>query len=396
VLESVKRWWPLVAILALAFNLRPVAVSIGPVLAEISADIGLDGVTAGLLTSLPTLCFAAFGALAPWVSQRIGVVPTVGVALFALLAGQIGRLLMHSPAPFLAFSALALAGMALANVLMPTLVRLHYPHRVGTATALYSLTLTLGVTMASAATVPIAQQLGGWRTALGVWIAGGLAALVVWIPLLLKATRGTTTAGARVTLGRIARTPLGWALAVFFGIQSAQAYSIFGWLPSVYRSAGLSEIEAGYMLGIATGVGILPAFVVPVLAARLRHPSRLFLTIMAFLVAGYVGLMLAPSSAPWLWAAFLALGQASFPLILALFGIRARTPGATAALSGFAQSVGYTLATLGPMSFGVLHGATGAWTASISLQLALCVPMIVAGLYACRPLLIEDQLERVA
>jgi CP family cyanate transporter-like MFS transporter len=395
VLESLKRWWPLVAILALAFNLRPVAVAIGPVLAEISADIGLDGVTAGLLTSLPTLCFAAFGAVAPWVSQRIGVVPTVGLALAALLAGQVGRLLMHSPGPFLALSALALAGMALANVLMPTLVRLHYPHRVGTATALYSLTLTLGVTMASAATVPIAQQLGGWRGALGVWIASGLAALVVWTPLLLGSVRGATAKGSRVSLGRVARTPLGWALAVFFGIQSAQAYSIFGWLPSVFRSAGLSDIEAGYMLGIATGVGILPAFVVPVLAARLRHPSRLFLTIMAFLVAGYVGLMLAPSSTPWLWAALLALGQASFPLILALFGIRARTPGATAALSGFAQSVGYALATLGPMSFGVLHGATGSWTASISLQLALCVPMVVAGLYACRPLLIEDQLERV-
>ncbi len=395
VLESLKRWWPLVAILALAFNLRPVAVAIGPVLAEISADIGLDGVTAGLLTSLPTLCFAAFGAVAPWVSQRIGVVPTVGLALAALLAGQVGRLLMHSPGPFLALSALALAGMALANVLMPTLVRLHYPHRVGTATALYSLTLTLGVTMASAATVPIAQELGGWRDALGVWIASGLAALVVWTPLLLGSVRGATAKGSRVSLGRVARTPLGWALAVFFGIQSAQAYSIFGWLPSVFRSAGLSDIEAGYMLGIATGVGILPAFVVPVLAARLRHPSRLFLTIMAFLVAGYVGLMLAPSSTPWLWAALLALGQASFPLILALFGIRARTPGATAALSGFAQSVGYALATLGPMSFGVLHGATGSWTASISLQLALCVPMVVAGLYACRPLLIEDQLARV-
>lgn len=323
------------------------------------------------------------------------MVPTVGLALAALLAGQVGRLLTHSPGPFLALSALALAGMALANVLMPTLVRLHYPHRVGTATALYSLTLTLGVTMASAATVPIAQQLGGWRAALGVWIAGGLAALVVWAPLLLAGARGATAKGARVSLGRVARTPLGWALAIFFGIQSAQAYSIFGWLPSVYRSAGLSEIDAGYMLGIATGVGILPAFVVPVLAARLRHPSRLFLTIMAFLVAGYVGLMLAPSSTPWLWAALLALGQASFPLILALFGIRARTPGATAALSGFAQSVGYAIAALGPMSFGVLHGATGSWTASISLQLALCVPMVVAGLYACRPLLIEDQLERV-
>ncbi|MFT3889495.1 MAG: MFS transporter [Arachnia sp.] len=395
-LEYLKRWWPLVAILALAFNLRPVAVSVGPVLADISADIGLDGVTAGLLTALPTVCFAAFGALAPWVSQRLGVVPTVGLALGALVVGQVGRLTTHSPIGFLALSAFALAGMALANVLMPTLVRMHYPGRVGLATALYSLTLTLGVTTASVATVPLAHALGGWRSALGVLLVGGVAAFAVWAPLLVRARRAGSATGPRVSLSRVARTPLGWALAVLFGIQSAQAYSIFGWLPSVYRSAGLSEVDAGFMLGIATGVGIVPAFAVPAFVSRMAHPNRLFLGIMAFLVAGYAGLLSAPSTLPWLWATFLALGTASFPLVLALFGIRARTPAATAALSGFAQSVGYGFATLGPLSFGVLHGATGSWTAPIWFQLALCVPMTVAGLYSCRPLTIEDQLAAAA
>lgn len=394
-LESVKRWWPLVALLALAFNLRPVAVAVGPVLTDISADIGLDGVTAGMLTALPTVCFAAFGALAPWASRLLGVVPTIGIGLVALLAGQAGRLAVGSPGAFLALSALALAGMALANVLMPTLVRVHYPDRIGTATALYSLTLTLGVTTASAATVPVAHALGGWRSALGVWIVTGAVALAIWAPFLLRARSAPRGDGRGVSLGLIARTRLGWALALLFGIQSAQAYSIFGWLPSVFQSAGLSELDAGYMLGIATGVGILPAFAVPVLVGRMAHPGGLFLGIMAFLIAGYIGLLAAPSALPWLWAAFLALGQASFPLVLALFGLRAHTPGATAALSGFAQSVGYAIATLGPLSFGVLHQATGSWVVPLSVQLALCAPMIVAGLYACRPAMIEDELARL-
>lgn len=391
----IGRWWPLIALLALAFNLRPVAVSIGPVLTEITSDIGLDGTTAGLLTSLPTICFATFGALAPWVARRIGDHRAIALALLALLVGQLARLFTHSSAAFLAASALALGGMALANVLMPSLVRQHYPTRVGMATALYSLTLTIGVTVAAMATMPLAHALGGWRSALGAIAIAALLALLCWLPMLRgDAARGPQ--GAAVTLRQIARTPLGWALAVFFGIQSAQAYSIFGWLASVYRSAGLDDIQAGLMLGIATGVGLLPAFLIPTYVARTPNPTGLFLIIMGFLVAGYLGLMFAPLTLPWLWALFLALGTASFPLLLALFGTRARTPAATAALSGFAQSIGYLIATLGPLSFGILHSIFGRWEPSITVQLALVIPMTIAGLYACRPREIEDQLPGAA
>ena len=390
--DALRRWWPLVALLALAFNLRPVAVSVGPVLAEISGDIGLSGSLAGLLTSLPTICFAVFGALAPAVARRFGDHMAIGIALVLLIVGQVGRLMVDGSASFLLLSMVALSGMALANVLMPSLVRRHYPGRIGMATALYSLTMTIGVTLASATTVPLANALGGWRAAFAAWVVAAAAALLCWLPLLGQREPVRSHELARVTLGQIARTRLGWALAVFFGIQSSQAYSIFGWLPSVYRSAGLDEVQAGLMLGIATGVGIIPAFLIPAYAARTRNPSVLFVSLMVFLVAGYLGLMLAPTSAPWLWAVFLALGTASFPLLLALFGTRARTPVATAALSGFAQSVGYVIATLGPLSFGILHARTDSWTPSIVLQLVLVVPMLIAGLYACRPLLVEDQL----
>ncbi len=390
--DALRRWWPLVALLALAFNLRPVAVSVGPVLAEISGDIGLSGSLAGLLTSLPTICFAVFGALAPAVARRFGDHLAIGIALVLLIVGQVGRLMVDGSASFLLLSMVALSGMALANVLMPSLVRRHYPGRIGMATALYSLTMTIGVTLASATTVPLANALGGWRAAFVAWVIAATAALLCWLPLLGQREPVRSHELARVTLGQIARTRLGWALAVFFGIQSSQAYSIFGWLPSVYRSAGLDEVQAGLMLGIATGVGIIPAFLIPAYAARTRNPSVLFVSLMVFLVAGYLGLMLAPTSAPWLWAVFLALGTASFPLLLALFGTRARTPVATAALSGFAQSVGYVIATLGPLSFGILHARTDSWTPSIVLQLVLVVPMLIAGLYACRPLLVEDQL----
>ena len=390
--DALRRWWPLIALLALAFNLRPVAVSVGPVLAEISGDIGLSGSLAGLLTSLPTICFAVFGALAPAVARRFGDHMAIGIALVLLIVGQVGRLMVDGPASFLLLSMVALSGMALANVLMPSLVRRHYPGRIGMATALYSLTMTIGVTLASATTVPLANALGGWRAAFAAWVVAAAAALLCWLPLLGQREPVRSHELARVTLGQIARTRLGWALAVFFGIQSSQAYSIFGWLPSVYRSAGLDEVQAGLMLGIATGVGIIPAFLIPAYVARTKNPSVLFVSLMVFLVAGYLGLMLAPTSAPWLWAVFLALGTASFPLLLALFGTRARTPVATAALSGFAQSVGYVIATLGPLSFGILHARTDSWTPSIVLQLVLVVPMLIAGLYACRPLLVEDQL----
>ncbi|MGV8845902.1 MFS transporter [Tessaracoccus sp.] len=385
----------LIAILLLAFNLRPVATSVGPVLQQITSDFAMGGATAGLLTSLPALCFSVFGALAPAIASRIGPHRTIGIALVALVLGQAGRAWVPTTWAFLLLSVVALGGMALSNVLLPSLVRLHFPTRVGLATSLYSLSLTLGVTLASAATYPLALALGGWRGAFTAITVLGLAALLCWLPMLRHSRLPHSTGHEHdhISVAAVARTRMGWAMAVMFGIQSSQAYTVFGWLPTIYVDAGLSEVSAGLMLGIATGAGIIPSFFTPIYASRKAEPVGLFLIIMVFLVAGYVGLWVAPTTLPWLWAIFLAFGTASFPLILALLGLRSRSASGTAALSGFTQSVGYLIAATGPFIVGVLNARTNEWGWSIGFQLLLVIPMTIVGVKCCRTWLIEDELK---
>lgn len=385
-------WTILLPILLLALNLRPVAVSVGPVLTDISSDLGMSGTESGLLTALPALCFAAFGAITPELSRRVGMHVTVAIGLVALIVGQVARASVTSPWGFLGWTVVALAGMALCNILLPGLIRLHFPNRIGLATSLYSLVMTLGVTAASVGTVPLAQALGGWRAAFTAAAGIAVAGMLCWLPLLrLNSGRHGRNASSGITLGQVARTRMGWLMAVFFGLQSAHAYSIFGWLPTIYMDAGLSQVDAGIMLGLATGVGIVPSFLVPRYAARMSSPVGLFLVIMAFLVAGFLGLLLAPTTLPWLWATCLALGTASFPLILALLGLRTRTPAGTTALSGFAQSTGYVIAAGGPLAVGILNQVTGSWTPSLLLLLLLTVPMTAIGVACCRPWFIEDK-----
>lgn len=388
----------LVAILLLALNLRPVATSVGPLLELISTDLGMGDAMAGVLTALPALCFSVFGAFAPRLSSHIGPHRTIGLALVLLVVGQAARAWVPDATSFLLLSVVSLAGMALANVLLPMLVRLHFPRRIGLATSLYSLVLTIGTATAGAAAYPLAEALGGWRGAFTAITGVAVAALICWLPMLRYATqRGNrTTDDHQHTMRDVGRTRRGWAMALLFGIQSGNAYTVFGWLPRIYTDAGMDPTLAGVMLGITTGVGIIPAFFIPVYAARKGQTVGLFLWIMAFLAAGYLGLLLAPTTVPWLWAICMALGISSFPLILALLGMRARTASGTTALSGFTQSVGYMIAAGSPLLVGILRGLTGSFQFSIGLQLLLIIPMIFLGIRCCKIWYIEDELSSVS
>ena len=128
--------------------------------------------------------------------------------------------------------------MAIANVLMPSLVKLHFPDRIGLVTAIYTTALAIGLTAAFLLTVPIADALGGWRSGLGVWAVAraGRGAPVARPdrPRPAARARRTATSASR----DVARTRLGWAMAVFFGLQSLQAYAIFGWFAQLWRDAG--------------------------------------------------------------------------------------------------------------------------------------------------------------
>jgi CP family cyanate transporter-like MFS transporter len=281
--------------------------------------------------------------------------------------------------------------MATANVLLPSLVKLHFPDRVGLMTSIYSTALAIGLTSASVLTVPISEAHDGWRSGLLVWsFLAGIAALP-WL-LLVAHDRKPEEAEGRVGLLDVARTRLGWMMALFFGLQSLQAYSIFGWFAELYRDAGFSAHTAGLLLGVITGVSIPLSFLIPALVVRSTNQTLLMCAVMACYPIGYIGLIVAPRSGALAWAVLVGVGTTTFPLILTLIGLRAHTSAGTAALSGFTQSTGYLIAGIGPFAVGVLHDGSGGWTVPLVVLLILVVPQLFVGLAVARPAYVEDEL----
>ena len=388
-----------VGLVLLSVNLRPAAVSVGPVLEEVRAGLAMSSPEAALLTSLPVLAFAMVGSLAPLAARRVGLHRVTLLAMVAVTAGLLARALTDSDEVFLALSFVAVAGAALANVLIPSLVKRHAPDRIGPATALYSTVLAVGLTGALVLTVPLSHALDGgveegWRWGLGSWTLLAAMAVIPWL-VLAGHDRSTVPAGPAVRFLAVARTPLGRSLAVYFGLQSLQAYAIFGWFAQLWRDAGFSPAEAGLLVGVLTGTTIPLSFVLPRLLVRARHPAALLLGVAACYPVAYVGLMVDPVSLALLWAVLTGVGTTTFPLVLTLIGLRARTPEGTATLSAFSQSVGYLIAVAGPFVVGSLYAATGGWTVPLYFLLALVVPMAWLSVGLARPAYVEDQLPAV-
>lgn len=387
----------IVGIVLAALNLRPAITSLGALLEEVRDGLGMGGGVAGLLTSVPPLCFAVFGATAPRLARRFGPGAVVCAGMTAITAGLLIRPYIGSTAGFLAASALALMGIAVSNVLMPVIVKRWFPDRVGTMTGLYSMALALGTAVAAAVTVPLTGALGGhWQSGLAVWAVLAGVAVLPWLPLVRERVPapvpepGAET-GPRL---RIARSRTAWALAVFFGLQATAAYITMGWMPQIFRDAGVPAGTAGVLLAVTMVMGVPLAFVIPRVASRLPHQGPIVLVLGACGLAGYAGLYLAPAAGAWAWAVLLGIANCAFPLALTMVGMRARTGPGVAQLSAFAQSTGYLLSIPGPLLVGVLYQRSGGWGVPIALMAALMLPQMAVGFLAGRDRTVEDEAGR--
>ena len=375
-----------VGMVLLACNLRPAAAGVGPLLGRIQADNGLSGFAAGMLATLPVLCFGALAPLAPALTRRLGERTTVPVALAVLLLGLIVRLV---PGVGFLYIGTALAGAAIAvgNVLLPVLVRGNFPDRVGLLTGMYTTALVGFAALAAGVSVPVANAFGGgWRPGLAIWAIPCAIALGVWAPQLRRRQRAAGPARDQVAGARaLLRDRVAWSVTLFFAVQSAGFYATLAWLPSVFHSHGMSTTKSGLLLSLSLVVGLIPALTLPSLAARSHDQRPFMVAVIAFIAVGWLGVILAPTTVPYLWVVVLGLGQnAAFPLALTLIVLRGGTMSSTAGLSTLVQTVGYLVAALGPLAIGAVHDLTGSWTPALLVLLALLVPQLAVGLAAAR------------
>ncbi|GAA1802481.1 CynX/NimT family MFS transporter [Agromyces neolithicus] len=385
----------LIGIALVAFNLRTAVASLSPIIDQVGAEIALDPVVLGLLGMLPPLSFAVFGILTPLIARRFGLEGTLLVALVALSAGLAWRGLSGSALELLAASTLTFAAIGVGNVLLPPLVKRYFPDRIGLMTALYVTAMSVSSFMPPLIAVPVADA-AGWRVSLGEWAVVAALALVPWITLLVHPKRQAPEAlpeeADRGQLRHALRSPLAWSLAVVFAMPGFNSYAAFAWLPVLLRDlAGVSPAEAGALLALYAAMGLPAGLVVPVVAARYGKVRLLVVVAIAALALGYLGLLLVPMVATWLWVALAGIGPMLFPLALVLINLRTRTHSGAVGLSAFVQSAGYLMVATGPLLVGILAEQTGDWVWPLLLLLASAVPVAIAGAVVARPRYFEDE-----
>lgn len=378
----------LVTVLVVAANMRPTITSVGPLIDRIGADTGLGPAALGLLGAIPVLAFAVVSPLVAALSRRLGVERTVLIALAVLIVATVIRSLPGWNALLWVGTALIGAAIAVANVLVPAVVKADFPDRIAVATGAYSSALGVFAALASGLAIPIAD-LAGWRVALGCWAGLAVVGFVVW------ATRGwhagPATASGSPSTAPVWSSATAWQCALFMGAQSTVFYSLITWLPTLERGIGIDAVTGGWHLfafqvaGVVAGLAVTAA-----LHGRgdLRIPA---VAVSGGMAIGMLGLLIAPGVALlWVLVAGVASG-ASLVVALTFIGTRARNGEDAARLSGMVQGVGYLLAALGPIGVGLLLSATGAWQAGAvavaAVALVQCVPAYLAG----RDRTIEEQ-----
>jgi MFS transporter, CP family, cyanate transporter len=375
----------LVGVVVLAFNMRTAIGEIPPVL----PDLGLSSAGQSILATVPVVCFGLAALTAPALRARVGEERGLLLVLVVLLAGVLVRAAWPGAGLFPG-TVLVGCGIAVMNVLVPSLIRRRFPGRVGLMTGVYTTALVAGGSLAAATTVPLRDATGGsLHLALGIWALPVAIAIVTWLPQRRHRAL-PPVAGGREAIRALGRSPIAWYVTLFMGMQSLLYYAPLSWLPAIHRDQGIDATTAGFLLSTLNLISIPTTFLAPVLAHRMRDQRPAVAGCVALTATGLTGILLAPSSTALVWVVVLGLGQgAALSLALLMIVLRAADDNTAARLSSMAQGFGYLLAAAGPLVMGLLHAATGGWEVPLVWLIALCAVELLAGLAAGRARLVR-------
>ncbi|KGA02740.1 hypothetical protein KP05_05080 [Cobetia amphilecti] len=377
-------------ILLIAMNLRAPFTSIAPLLERLQAALGFNATAAGLLMILPLLAFVVVSPWVPRLARGLGLERSLFLALVTIAAGIVLRVQGSMLALYLGIGLIG-AGIAVGNVLLPSLVKRSFAQHVALLTSCYVLTMGIMAAIASALMVPLAQgSSAGWQYAMLIVVVLPLVTMGVWWPQLSRrslpaAAKEAEKGAARpVRQAAVWHSPLAWQVTLFMGINSLLFYTVNSWLPSMLADNGFSAEKAGSLHGLLQLASALPGLILVRLMPRLKDQRLIAFATPCMSLAGFIGLWLMPKWA-LVWVLLLGAGSgASFILALSFMGLRARDAMQSASLSSMAQTLGYLLAAMGPPLIGALYDMQGNWQLALMVCAVLSVLMAGVGWLAGR------------
>ncbi|MBH0100136.1 MFS transporter [Salinibacterium sp. NSLL150] len=392
----------LAGILFVALNVRTAVAAISPIIGVIENDIPISSLGLGMLGMLPPIAFAIAGVAAPALARARGLDAGLLIAAAAMVAGSSLRAVSDNYIVLAIGSFVALAGMGIGNVLLPPAVKKYFPDRLATVTGGYVVLISLGAAIPAFFAAPIADA-SGWRVSVAVWAALALTAFVPWLVLTLRGRHAKRRAvndesvlplTPHISVWAVAKSRTAWAITIAFGVSSIAFYSFFAWLPEILiESAQFTPVEAGAMLSLFGLIGIPLGILSPILASRVQNIGVVIAGGVFAGVIGFTGLAFAPTVATWLWVVLVGISSILFPLCLVLINLRTRSHEGSAALSGFVQSVAYSVAALGPFAVALVRELSGGWVWPLMFLLVTSLLALISAVMLARPSFVEDEID---
>ena len=373
----------ILGILFISFNLRAPITAVGSIVEMIQLEYGLSGAAAGFITTLPLLAFALVSPFVAGVSAKLGHAKTMLLGLCLILGGEAVRSYTGKAGLFVG-TAIIGVGIAMGNVIIPAIIKLHFSHKVGAVTSVYTSGMCIFAAVGAGVSVPLAKGLNlGWKNTLFVWFLLTALTILIWLPQ----TREKTVAVKKnhgEKRSSVWKSPLAWWVTLFMGTQSLLFYSLVAWLPTIVASKGLSEAFAGNMALLFQLMAIPATLVIPALCDKYKDQRVLVYAVCAIYACGMALFLLGSSAVLMTLAVILmSIGMGgSISLSIAFISLRSHDSHKASQLSGMSQSAGYLFAALGPILTGFLNDMLASWTVPVALFIVLVGFLAICGRHA--------------
>lgn len=386
---SAYRWVLLGGVWLVYFCFGLTAASMGPLVAPITAELGIGNAAMGAILGAWPLVYIAAAIPCGMALDRLG--ERLSLLLAALVIGLSGaaRGLAGNEAAMFAAVGLFGIGGPLISIGAPKLIARWFEGASrGTAMGIYITGPSLGGIAALSLTNGWLMPLtgGDWRRVLFLYAGFAGACGVLWLLIAshpaARAAAGRQVDGKKFDLGAFAgilglgqvRLVLAMSIGIFFF-----NHGLNNWLPEILRSRGLTPAEAGYWASLPTVVGVIGSLIIPRLATVDRRRRVMLWLFCAALVAS---LLLHAMPGPWLAAGLILQGIARSSMMTIAILLLMETPGVPKARLGLAGGLFFTAAeiggVLGPLALGVLSDATGGFTVPLLATSLVCLVLLIS------------------